>query len=85
MFPCEWLVAAAPMSVRLQEYVVEPFTDLVVLPIVMFLAVPQFAVVIDWEPLNEVPLMFIAVAKVVAVPALPEMLPVIVLEKVLTP
>ena len=85
IFPCEWLVSAAPISVRDQEYAAEPFTDLVVDPIVIFLAVPQVAVVIAEEPLNDVPLIFLAVAKVVAVPALPEMLPLIVLLKVFVP
>lgn len=41
------------------------------LPIVIVLAVPQFAVVIFALPLKDVPFMVLAVAKVVAVAAFP--------------
>ncbi|MPN62311.1 hypothetical protein SDC9_210058 [bioreactor metagenome] len=42
----------------------------------MFLEVPQLAVVISAVPLKEVPLIVLAVAKLVAVLALPTRLPV---------
>ena len=68
----EGLVAAyAPISARDQETFAEPFTDFPVLPIVIVLAVPQLAVVMFADPLNEVPLIFLAVCNVVAVVELP--------------
>ncbi len=65
------LVAAAPISAKLQVITVLPSTDLPVEPIVSVLAVPQFAVVIAALPLKLVPLIVLAVCNVVAVPALP--------------
>ena len=85
MYP-EGLVAAyAPISARVQDTFPEPLTDFPVLPIVIVLAVPQFAVVILAEPLNDVPLIVLAVCNAVAVAAFPFMLPAIVLENVLVP
>lgn len=63
---CVCEAAAAPMSARVHVYVVLPFTDLVVEPIVMFRAVPQFVVVMLADPLNEVPLIVRAVVSVAA-------------------
>ena len=56
-----------------------PSTDLVVPPIVIFLAVPHCAVVIAEDPLKEVPLIFLAFCSVVVVEALPLSEPVILI------
>ena len=67
----------APISVNDHVTFAEPSTDLPVDPIVIVLAVPHVEVVIFAEPLNEVPLIVLAVCKVVAVDALPVNGPVI--------
>jgi hypothetical protein len=70
--------ACAPISVKEKETSADPFTALVLVPIVMFLDVPQLAVVISAEPLNEVPLIARAVASCVAEVAVPANVAVIV-------
>ena len=81
----EPVVLGAPISDKDQLTSPEPFTDLPVEPMVSVRAVPQLAVVMLADPLKFVPLMERVVWRVVAVPALPEIEPVIVEENVLTP
>jgi hypothetical protein len=78
-------LSAAPISASVHATFAEPFTDLPVAPIVIVLAVPQFAVVILAEPLKEVPFIVLAVWSAVAVPAFPDTDPVIVELNVFTP
>ena len=65
------LDGAAPISARDQDTFPLPLTDLAVFPICMFLAVPQFAVVMLAEPSKLVPFMVLAVASLTAAFALP--------------
>ena len=67
--------ALVPISPADHDTSPAPFTLLPVLPIVIVRAVPQLAVVISVEPLNDVPLIRRPVCKVVAVSALPVTLP----------
>ena len=64
-------LGSAPISASDQLTSPLPLTDLPVLPIVNVRAVPQLAVVISAEPLNDVPLIERAVCSAVAVAALP--------------
>ncbi|MGL4855001.1 MAG: hypothetical protein ACRC37_07080, partial [Lentisphaeria bacterium] len=70
--------AGAPISDKDQLTFALPFTTFVVLPIVIFLEVPQFAVVMLAEPLKFVPfivLVVVSVAAEVAVVAFPDKAP----------
>ena len=60
------MLPKAPMSDNDQVRLVDPFTERVVPPIVMLRAVPQVSVVIFALPLNDVPLMVLAVVNVAA-------------------
>ena len=66
-----WIADWAAISDVAQVTLAEPLTDFEVPPMEIFLAVPQFAVVMFAVPLKDVPLISLAVCNLVAVDAFP--------------